>query len=95
MNKRKDLKNIDLLLRESELTSQLFPLSRGEIFLHDKVPLKSANLLCSEAGSGLFPINISPRLGVLLQTENVDNEVGSEGLLFPPWSPVQRLEVLT
>ena len=61
-----EVKNIDLLLRQSKLTCQLFPLSGGEIFLHNKVPLKSAHLLCSEAGSGLFPINISPRLGVLL-----------------------------
>ena len=85
----------DLLLRQAELACQLFPLSRGEIFLHNEVTLKSADLLSCETGPGFFPIKISPKLGVLLEAENIDNQVRSEGLLLQPWSPVQRFEVLT
>ena len=87
--------NIDLLLGQTELACQLFPLSWGEIFLHNKITLQSAHLLCGEAGPGLFPIKLLPRLGVLLEAEDINNEVRSEGFLFPRWSPVQRGEALT
>ena len=86
--------NIDLLLGQTELSCQLFPLSRREIFLHDKITLKSAHLLCCEACTGLFPI-ILPWLRVLLQAKNVNNQVRGERFLFPLGSPVQRLEALT
>ena len=65
----------DLLLRQSQLPSQLRPLPGGEVPLPDEISLQSRDLLGGEAGSGLLPITELTWLLFLAEAENVNNHM--------------------